>query len=102
MTDNDQGAAPVYAAFEHSFTDVWTGTDREFSFRFARPGKSHIQRMQREAVKNSGQAARNLLLAIVHPENREAFVAAIDEYPGLLTSLAGAVIKAVGVADLGN
>lgn len=91
-----------YAVFEHSFTDRWSEEEKEFSFRFAKPSKPQMQRMQQTAVKNSALAARNLLVEIVHPEEKEAFLAAADEYPGLITSYAGAVIKAVGIADLGN
>ena len=91
-----------YATFPHTFVDAWEDTEKSFEFRFAKPTKVQIQRMQQTAGKNSGMAARNLLLEIIHPDDKEPFSAAIEEYPGLTTSYAGAVIKAVGIADLGN
>ena len=91
-----------YATFEHTFTDKWEDVEKDFSFRFAKPTKMHIQRMQQTAGKNSAQAARNLLADIIHPEDKETFLSAAEAYPGLITSYAGAVIKAVGIADLGN
>ena len=62
-----------FAAFSYSFSDPWAGETAEdaqdvtLSFRFAKPGKTQIQRMQDKAVKAPGQAARNLLLDVVLP-----------------------------------
>ena len=91
-----------YARFEHNFVDAWEGTEKEFSFRFAKPTKTQIKMMQKTAVKDAAQAAQNLLVNIIHPDEKEALLSAADEYPGLITSFAGGIIKAVGIADLGN
>ena len=91
-----------YAKFEHSFSDPWEGVEKEFSFRFARPTKPQIKMMQKGAVKDAALAAQNLLVNIVHPDEKAAFLSAAEDYPGLVTSFCGAVIKAVGIADLGN
>lgn len=91
-----------YAEFSHSFTDVWEEREASFTFRFARPGVPQIKQMQKTAGKDSALAARNLLAGIIHPEEKEAFLSAAEQYPGLITSFAGAIIKAVGIADLGN
>ena len=59
--------------------------------------------MQDKAAKNPAQAAKNLLLDVIHPDDREAFSAKLEEYPGIATSFASAIIKGVGIsADLGN
>ena len=98
-----------YVKFTHSFDDPWAGEDAEdaknvsVTFRFAKPTKTQIQRLQDKAVKNSGQASRNLLLDVIHPEEREELLAKIDEYPGIATSFATAIIRGVGIsAELGN
>lgn len=92
-----------YAAIPLSFRDIWEDEDKEFNFRFAKPGKMEMKRLQDTAVKNSSQASRNLLVSIIHPDDKESLLAAMEEYPGIATSYSTAVIKAVGLtADLGN
>lgn len=92
----------VYAVFEHTFVDSWTATEKDFSFRFAKPGKTAIQLFQKAAARDASRASRNMLVNHVHPDEKADFLAAIDAYPGLITSYIGAVMKGVGLADLGN
>ena len=92
-----------YAAFPHSFRDPWEDVDVEMSFRFAKPTKTEIKRLQDTASKNPTQASRNLLLSTVHPEDKDKLTQAMDEYPGIATSYSTALIRAVGIsADLGT
>lgn len=102
-----------FVAFSYTFSDPWAGEtatgsledaqDVTLSFRFAKPGKTQIQRMQDKAVKAPGQAARNLLLDVVHPDDKQALLDSMEEYPGVTMSLAGAILKGVGISsDLGN
>lgn len=92
-----------YAKIPLTFRDLWEETDVELEFRFAKPTKLEIKRLQDTAVKNSAQAARNILLSTVHPEDKEALLVALDDYPGIATSYSTALIKAVGLtADVGN
>ena len=106
MPDTD---SRKFVAFTHSFDDPWAGESADdaagvsLSFRFAKPGKTQIQRLQDKAAKNPAQAAKNLLLDVIHPDDRESFTACLDEYPGIVTSFASAILKGVGIsADLGN
>ena len=106
MSDNDNRK---YAAFSHSFKDPWASCDGDdeqevsFSFHFAKPTKIQIQRLQDKAAKNTGQAARNLLLDIIQPEEKDALVQAMEEYPGIAMSFSTAIIKGVGISsELGN
>lgn len=98
-----------FVPFTHSFEDPWAGDSAEdgqtvsLTFRFAKPTKTQLQRLQEKAVKNSGQASRNLLLDIVHPDDKQRFMESMEEYPGIATSFATAIIKGVGIsAELGN
>lgn len=98
-----------YVSFSHTFCDPWAGGSAEdaqdvtLSFRFAKPTKTQIQRLQDKAAKNAGQASRNLVLDCVHPDDKQAMLEAMDEYPGLATTFATALIKGVGIsAELGN
>ena len=93
-----------YVSFSHTFSDPWSGENAEeaqdvtLSFRFAKPTKLQIQRLQ-----DAGQASRNLVLDCVHPDDRQALTDAMEEYPGIATSFATAIIKGVGIsAELGN
>ena len=97
-----------YVSFSHTFADPWSGENAEdaqdvtLTFRFAKPGKTQIQRLQDKATKNAGQASRNLVLDCVHPEDKQ-LSDAMEEYPGIATSFATAIIKGVGIsAELGN
>ena len=98
-----------FVAFTHTFEDPWAGESADeaqsvsLKFRFAKPNKTQIQRLQDKAAKSPAQAAKNLLLDVIHPDDREAFSAKLEEYPGIATSFASAIIKGVGIsADLGN
>lgn len=93
-----------YAEFSHSFVDPWAddGEETAFTFRFAKPNRTQIKRMQDTAGKSAAQASRNLLVEIVHPEEKDALIGALDSYPGLVTAFASAIIKGIGIADLGK
>ena len=102
--EQNQGASDgrKYAPFFHSFTDPWEDAELEFTFRFAKPGVLAIKQLQKTAGRDSARASRNLIVNVIHPEDKEAFFAAADQYPGLITSYATALAKAVGIGDLGN
>lgn len=92
-----------YASFKHSFTDPWEDAEVELDFKFAKPTKSQVKRLQDTAVKKPQQASRNLLLDTIHPDQRAQLEKVLDDYPGVATSYSGAIIKAIGIsADLGN
>ena len=93
----------AYATFEHSFRDPWADADVELKFRFAQPTKTQIKRLSDTAGKNAMQAARDLLLGTVHPDDKDDLLSKLEDYPGIATSFSTALIKAVGIsADLGN
>lgn len=111
QTQNSENGTPSrkYVPFSHSFEDPWTGESADepgsvtLTFRFAKPTKMQIQRLQDKAVKNAAQAAKNLLLDIVHPDDKAAFTASMEEYPGIASTFASSIIKGVGIsAELGN
>lgn len=98
-----------FVPFSHSFEDPWAGDSAEDSktvsltFRFSKPTKTQLQRLQDKATKNSTQAARNLLLDIIHPDDKQSFLESMEEYPGITASFSTAILKGVGIsADLGN
>lgn len=105
----DKQEARKYVPFTHSFEDPWAGDSADepqtvsLTFRFAKPTKAQIQRLQDKATRNPAQASKNLLLDVIHPEDRQEFTARLEEYPGIATSFATAIIKGVGIsAELGN
>lgn len=98
-----------YVPFTHTFEDPWARDSAEdgqtvsLTFRFAKPTKTQLQRLQEKAVKNSSQAARNLLLDIIHADDKQRFMESMEEYPGITASFATAILKGVGIsAELGN
>lgn len=101
-TEMETGNGKKYATFSHTFTDDWEGKEVDLSFRFSKPTPLLIKSMQKLAPRDSARASRNLLVNIVHPDDKAAFLSAVEEYPGLLTSFATAVIKGVGIGDVGN
>lgn len=96
------GEEQLYAEASHSWADPWTGEEVSKRYRFARPTKSQIKRLQQTAVKNSEAAGRNLILDTVHPDDKERLAADLEDYPALATTLSGWMVKACGLADLGN
>jgi hypothetical protein len=103
-TENtDTATDRKYANFPHSFRDPWESADVELNFRFAKPTKTQIKRLTDTASRNPTQASRDLLIAAIHPDEKEELLAKLEEYPGIATSYSTALIKAVGIsADLGN
>lgn len=98
-----------YVLFSHTFADMWAGDSADdapevtLSYRFAKPTKTQIQRLQDKAARNAGQASRNLVLDCVHPDDKQALTEAMEEYPGLSSTFATAILKGVGISsDLGN
>ena len=98
-----------YVLFSHTFADMWAGDSADdapevtLSYRFAKPTKTQIQRLQDKAARNAGQASRNLVLDCVHSDDKQALTEAMEEYPGLSSTFATAILKGVGIsADLGN
>ena len=69
-----------YAPFDLTFTDKWEDKEVELSLRFAKPTKMEIKRLQDVAGKNPTQAARNLLLATIHPDDKERLTEALEEW----------------------
>lgn len=110
MPDNNELTSNRrYVAFTHTFSDPWAGDsaddaqDVSLTFHFAKPTKTQIQRLQDKASRTPGQAARNLIVDIIRPDEKQAFLDALEEYPGISTSFATAIIKGVGIsAELGN
>lgn len=106
-TEKANTDARRFAAIPFSFKDLWAEDEEkqevQMSFRFARPTKTQIKRLQDTAARNSTQASRDLLLGTIHADDKEDLLAKMEEYPGIVTSYATALIKAVGIsADLGN
>ena len=104
----EQNDVRKFVPFSHTFADPWSAENADeaqevtLSFRFAKPSKTQIQRLQDKAAKNAAQAARNLLLDTVHPEDKNSLTESMEEYPGIATSFCTALIKGVGISELGN
>lgn len=92
-----------FVEFSHTFTDPWgpEGEDTEVTlkFRFAKPNKIQIKRLQDTAGKNAAQASRNILLETVHADDKDALTGAMEDYPGLATTFSTVLIKGVGIAQ---
>jgi hypothetical protein len=100
---NATGDGREYALLALSFHDHWKDADIELSFRFSKPTKTQIKRLSDTAVRNSAQAARDILLGTIHPEEKAELLEKLEEYSGIATSYASVLIKGVGIsADLGN
>ena len=103
MDQTTEVSTRKFVTISLSFRDIWEDKDVDLHFRFAKPTKVEIKRLQDTAAKNATQAARNILLSTIHLEDKDALLAAMDDYPGIITSYSTALIKAVGLtADAGN
>lgn len=95
-----------YVELSHSFTDMWSeDPDKEtvLSFRFCKPTKADMARFQSSGAKNGSNASRELLLSLVHEEDKERLLEALEEYPGILITFVNPILSAAGVsAELGK
>lgn len=92
-----------YATLTHSFNDPWADdTEVSISFSFAKPTTAQIKRFQDTVGKNSAQASRNLVTSTVSEEDQEKLNTAIEEYPGILATFSEALLRSVGVGQLGK
>lgn len=101
-TEMETSNGKKYATFSHTFTDEWAGKEVELAFRFSKPTLLLIKAMQKQAPRDSARAARNLLVNTIHPDDKAEFLTAAEEYPGVMTSFGSAVVKAVGIGEVGN
>ncbi|MGE4297526.1 MAG: hypothetical protein AB7E47_05800 [Desulfovibrionaceae bacterium] len=96
MSDN-------YAPFIHTFTDRFADDAQVVvSYRLRRPTPAQASRVQKNLLKDPVLAMRNLCVDLVHEEDKNGMVDDFTKYPGLSTTIGGAVLKAVGFGDLGN
>jgi len=92
-----------YKEFSHSFIDEFLDKEVKISARFRKPNRPEVDRFNQAAVKKVETASNNLLLDIVHAEDKERFTADINEYPGVITTVAGVILKSLGLsAELGK
>lgn len=95
--------ARKYVEFSHTFEDPWGAggdeTEVKCTYRFAKPNKIQIKRLQDTAAKNAANASCNLVLDTVHPDDKDALTRAMEDYPGLTTTLSGAILKGVGISN---
>jgi len=100
MAENEKKTE--YVELKHDFYDHFSGTDKEFIFNFKRPSTPQVNRFQKLALKNAGQAFRNLIMETVKPDDKTKLKAALDGYPGLASAFGGALMASCGFGDLGN
>ena len=91
-----------YAEISHAWEDIWKKEDVSVSYRFSKPTVAQVKRMQATAAKKADQAAERIVLDTIHPDDKERMLKDAATYPFLITSLSGALVKACGLADLGN
>lgn len=92
-----------YARFTHTWEDPWEGKEVSVTGRFARPSKEQLKRLQNRAARDAHAASYNLIMDVVHTEDRQRLIADLSSYPGIVTTFGTALIKAMGIsADLGN
>ncbi len=92
-----------YRELTHTWTDIFDDDkEKTASFRFCRPSGTQIKRLQSGAVKNASAASYQLLLDTVHPDDKERFIKEQEQYPALVTTFSGVILKSCGLADLGN
>ena len=92
-----------YIEISHAWVDPWDDNQEvSCKYQFRKPSRSEINRFNKEVAKSASVAQNNLLMNIVHDEDRDRLKTDLEEYPGLLMSLAAWVLKACGFGDLGN
>lgn len=100
--DKEIDETPGAIAMTHDFYDAFKKEDVSVAIRFKKPTSKTAERAQKEMVKSPVRAFSNLCSACVLPEDKDAYIAAVKEYPGLATTFGGALLKSCGFGDLGN
>lgn len=100
--DTDKTAVEDYVELKHDFFDRFNDKDVEFKFSFKRPSTPQVNRVQKTALKNAGQAFRNLIMETIKPDEKGELKTALDKYPGLASTFGGALMASCGFGDLGN
>lgn len=94
---------PKYAELDYTFQDRFEGKEVSFSFRFAKPDRPRVDRAQKAMIKKQvDQAMRQLCLDTIHEDDRQAFLDALAEYPGLPGTFGEAILDSCGFGQLGN
>ncbi len=93
-----------YATLTHTFNDMWEDNQEvTLEFRFAKPTKADMARFQSSATKNGTNANRELLLSLIHEEDKQKFIDACEEHAGLLITFINPILSSIGVsAELGK
>ncbi len=95
-----------YVELKHCFLDMWSEHPEQetcLAFRFSKPNKADSARFQATGTKNSTNAMRELLLALIHEEDRQNFLDTLEEHPGILITFTNPILASSGVsADLGK
>jgi len=71
-------------------------------YRFCNPGKMKIQRCQKEMMKAPEKAFTTLALDCIHPDERDALRADMEQYPGLATTFGNEILRRTGFDSLGK
>lgn len=93
-----------YVRQSHTWFHPWRKEEVTCEYLFRQPTQPEINRYTKETAKGGSIATanQNLLVSIVHDDDKARLVGDIREFPGLSTALANWVMKASGFADLGN
>lgn len=101
MTEYNDDAQ--YTVSGHSWFDPWQDKEITCEYRFRKPKRTEINRFNKDVQKTASTAQQNLLITIVHPDDKTRLLADIEEHSALSLTLAGWALKASGLSnDLGN
>lgn len=72
---------------------------KSFSFAFKEPTPAQFTRYLKELSKDVVQASKNIVLSNVLGDDRERLVKAMDEYPGIVITIAQRFLQMLGFTD---
>ena len=102
MTEQAKNTDKQYLTLTASFQD-FSDQDQEIQARFCKPTKSAWDRYVTEMGKGrTQQAQRNLLIACIHPDDKDTLLKALDEHLALSASFAAEIGKRMGLDSLGK
>lgn len=91
-----------YLELEAEFED-WSGSTKNFKFRFAKPTKTMIERTNSDVAKGKQERAyETLLVGLAHPDEKDNLKTAMQDYPGLKTSFCERIYERLGYASVGK
>lgn len=97
----EQKKETKYYKLTTAFEDLG-GDSQTFSSRFRKPVPAEISRAQQAIGKNPLQGSDSLCRVLIHEDDKQGYIDAAREFPGIADTYATQILKSCGFNSLGK